>query len=85
MDVMRIMRISMKFFSLAITFPLVAVPLGISYCKKRASSVGNVTTENHVNENEGGLNIVVNPGGDINRKENSTAEDLENPSAEMLI
>lgn len=81
---MRIMRISLKFFSLAVTFPLVAVPLGISYCKKRASSVGNVTTQNHVNENEG-IQIVVNSGGDINRKENSTAESLENPSAEMLI
>ena len=81
---MRIMRISINFFSLAITFPLVAVPLGISYCKKRASSVGNVTTQNHVNENEG-IQIIVNPGGDINRKENSTAESFDNPSAGMLI
>ena len=77
---MRVIRISMKFFSLLITFPFVAVPLTISYCKRRASSVGQIR-----GVGDDRVHIEGNIGEDINRKENSTAESLDNPSAEMLI
>lgn len=77
------MRITMQSFSLLITLPFVALPLMISYCKRRSSSVGNAGTNLGVGEEGGGVGG--NIGGDINQKEKSTEESVENPCSETLI
>jgi hypothetical protein len=83
MGVRRIMRIAMHSFTLFMTLPFVALPLLISYCKRRSSSVGNAGNNQGVGE-EGGR-MEGNVGGDINQKEKSTEESAENPCSETLI